>query len=227
MTGGSRVMREGKSRTVKGCAGLLWALALAGCATGINEDMIWLKTLPAFEKYERVRRVAVIPFSEYYVTGGEKVIMGVPHRITRDNSKVAGDIFTQELQARAAYKIIPPEKVAEFFKKRREKVYGMLPSKEVQRVGGLLKADAIVMGQVDDFSVYKYRMYENARVALQLRMTDKVTGETIWRGSVRLDQEGKPHEVARRGISLILDQLASKSASLRSREDKAHKIINR
>jgi hypothetical protein len=203
---------------------LLWA---SGCATGVNEDMIWLKTMPAFDKYPKIRRVAIIPFSEYYVTGGEKSVWGVPYKITEDNSKIVGDIFTEELKQRVNYKVISPDTVAAFFKKRKEKPFGMLPPKELQRVGKLLKVDAVITGQVDDCASYKYRMFDNSRVAFQVRMTDPVTGETVWKGSIALDQEGRPDEVARRGIRLLLDQLGSRSDIVRTKRETPDRILNR
>ena len=130
-------------------------LGVIGCVTGINEDVVRLQTLTPFEKYGDLRKVAVIPFGEYIVTGGQKVVMGVPHRVTDDNGKVMCDIFAGALKANVPYQVVPPEKVAQFFKRRNEKVWGMLPPKEVQRVGALLKVDALVMGQVRDFSTYR------------------------------------------------------------------------
>ncbi|MDD5557410.1 MAG: hypothetical protein PHN82_09190 [bacterium] len=203
------------------------AVFAAGCATRINEDLVWLKTMPAFEKYGGLRRVAVVPFSEYHVTGGKKVIMGVPHRITRDNSKLIGDIFTEELKARSPYRVIEPEKVAEFFRRRDERVYGLISPREVRRVGELLKADAVIIGRVDDCSNYRYRMYNNSRVGFTARMVDPVTGEIIWRGNFRLDQEGMPHEVARRGIRLMLDQLASRMEAAGGKRERSPKGIGR
>ncbi len=207
-----------------GVVGLLWII---GCVTGINEDMIKLQTLPPFEKYGDLRKVAVIPFGEYVQTGGEKVVMGVPHRVTEDNGKVMCDIFANELKSRAPYKLITPDKVAQFFRKRDEKVWGLLSPREVQRVGALLKADALIMGQVQDFSTYQYRMHGNSRVIAQIRMTDSATAEPIWRGEIRLDQQGMPHEVAKRGVRLLLDQLTSRKEAMSVEEKKPRSILNR
>jgi len=209
---------------VLGIVGLLWII---GCVMGVNEDMVRLQTLPPFEKYGDLRKVAIIPFGEYVVTGGEKTVMGVPHRVTEDNGKVMCDIFTDELKSRVSYKVITPDKVAQFFRRRKEKVWGMLPPKEVQRVGALLRADALIMGQVQDFSTYRYRMHGNSRVIAQIRMTDSATAEPIWRGDIKLDQEGMPHEVARRGARLFLDQLTSRKKTEGSHKGKPLKILNR
>ncbi|MEJ2744405.1 MAG: hypothetical protein P8123_01775 [bacterium] len=207
--------------------GVALLLGIVGCVTGINEDVIRLQTLPPFEKYGDLRRVAVIPFGEYVVSGGEKVLMGVPHRVTEDNGKIMCDIFADALKAHAPYQLITPDRVAQFFRRRGEKVWGMLSPKEVQRVGALLKADALVMGQVRNFSTYRYRMHNNARVIAQIRMTDSVTAEPIWRGEIKLDQEGSPHEVAKRGARLLLDQLMSKKELGKPRSDKTRSILKR
>ncbi|MCX6338428.1 MAG: hypothetical protein NTX71_00720 [Candidatus Aureabacteria bacterium] len=204
--------------------GLIW---ITGCVTGINEDMVRLQTLAPFEKYGEIRKVAIIPFGEYVVTGGEKVVMGVPHRVTEDNGKVMCDIFTEELKPKVTYQVIPPDKVAQFFRRREEKVWGMLLPKEVQRVGALLKADALIMGQVQDFSTYRYRMHGNSRVIAQIRMTDSATAEPIWRGDIKLDQEGMPHEVAARGARLFIDQLMSRKEAEKTQKRKALPILNR
>jgi len=209
---------------VLGIVGLLWII---GCVMGINEDMVRLQTLAPFEKYGDLRKVAIIPFGEYVVTRGEKVVMGVPHRVTEDNGKVMCDIFTDELKSRVSYKVITPDKVAQFFRKRKEKVWGMLPPKEVERVGALLRADALIMGQVQDFSTYRYRIHGNSRVIAQIRMTDSATAEPIWRGDIKLDQEGMPHEVARRGARLFLDQLASRKEAESAHKRKPPAILNR
>ena len=202
-------------------------LGVIGCVTGINEDVVRLQTLTPFEKYGDLRKVAVIPFGEYIVTGGQKVVMGVPHRVTDDNGKVMCDIFAGALKANVPYQVVPPEKVAQFFKRRNEKVWGMLPPKEVQRVGALLKVDALVMGQVRDFSTYRYRMHGNSRVIAQIRMTDSVTAEPIWMGEIKIDQEGSPHEVAKRGAKLLLDQLMSRKEVGKARKDKARSVLDR
>lgn len=207
-----------------GVAGLL---GIVGCVTGINEDVIRLQTLPPFEKYGELRRVAVIPFGEYVVTSGEKVVMGVPHRVTEDNGKVMCDIFAKALKSGAPYEVVPPDRVAQFFKRRNEKVWGLLPPKEVQRVGALLNADALVMGQVRDFSTYRYRMHGNSRVMAQIRMTDSVTAEPIWRGEIKLDQEGSPHKVAERGARLLMDQLMSKTDTEKTRKGKGKSVLDR
>jgi hypothetical protein len=125
------------------------------------------------------------------------------------------------------YKVITPDKVAQFFRRRDEKVWGMLPPQEVQRVGALLKADALIMGQVQDFSAYRYRMHSNSRVIAQIRMTDSATAEPIWRGDIKLDQEGMPHEVAERGARLLLDQLMSRKEAAHVQKRKARSILNR
>ena len=202
-------------------------LCFIGCITGINEDMVRLQTLPPFEKYGDLRKVAVIPFGEYIVTGSEKVVWGVPHRVTEDNGKVMCDIFTDELKSKVPYKVITPDKVAQFFRRRDERVWGMLLPKEVQRVGALLKADALIMGQVQDFSTYRYRMHGNSRVIAQICMTDSATAEPIWIGDIKLDQEGMPHEVARRGARLFLDQLMSRKEAAHVQKRKPRSILNR
>ena len=186
----------------------------AGCVTGINQDTISVQTFPAFEKHDRIRKVAVVPFMEYFVTRGEtKTIMGVHERITRDNGKVVCDIFTSELKKRVKFKVIGPEKVAQYFGKRGEKIAGILVRKDVLRVGAMLRADALVMGQVDKCSTYKYRQHNNSKIAVQVRMADTATGEPVWQGSILIDDVGLPHEVATRGIRLMLDQLMSKLGS--------------
>jgi hypothetical protein len=193
-------------------------LGIIGCVTGINEDVIRLQTLPPFQKYGELRRVAVIPFGEYVVSGGEKVTMGVPRRVTEDNGKIMCDIFTDALKSGVSYQVITPDKVAQFFKRRNEKVWGMLSPKEVQRVGALLKADALVMGQVRDFSTYRYRMHANSRVIAQIRMTDSATAEPLWMGEIKIDEEGSPHEVAARGAGLLLNQLMSRKEAGKTRK---------
>ena len=201
-------------------------LCCAGCVTGMHQDTIRVQTFPAFEEHRRIRRAAVIPFMEYYVTRGEaKTLMGVPERITRDNGKVLCDIFTKELRDRVGFSVIGPEKVAERFGKRGERIAGILPRRDVLRVGADLKADALVMGQVDRCSTYKYRQHNNSRVALQVRMTDTATGEPIWQGSISLDDAGMPHEVAERGIRLLLDQVMSKLEGASSGKKSARRRI--
>ncbi len=196
------------------CIVALGFLCLVGCKTGIHEDVIGIQTLPPFDDYRDIRSIAVVPFRAYYIPRSEKVIMGVPHKITEDNGKIMCDIFTQELRKRVRYKVIRPEKVAEFFKKRKEKIVGILDRSEVQRVGRLLNVDALVMGQVDEFSAYQYRMYENSRVSLKIRMSETSTGELMLTGRFRLDQEGMPHEVAQRGARMLIEQLMTKKEAL-------------
>lgn len=197
-------------RTKQWGHGAAVALCVCGCVTGINQDTISVKTFPAFEQHERIRKVAVVPFMEYFVTRGEtKTLMGVPERMTRDNGRVVCDIFTSELRKRVKYKVVAPDKVAQFFLARGEKPAGILVRKDVLRVGAMLKADALVMGQVDKCSTYKFRQHNNARVVFQVRMADTATGEPIWQGSVVLDSPGLPHEVATRGSRLMIEQLMS------------------
>lgn len=204
------------------------ALAFAGCVTGINKDTISVQTYAGFEKHGEMRKVAVVPFMEYYVTRGEtKTLMGVPERMTRDNGKVICDIFTRELKDRVKFRVVGPDKVAQFFLKRGEKIAGILPRKEVLRVGAMLRADALVMGQVDKCSTYKYRQHQNSKVSLQVRMADSATGEPVWQGTIVLDDKGAPHEVASRGIGLMLDQLMSKTGSRRAKKDSMKSLIDR
>lgn len=201
-------------------------LCCVGCVTAMHQDTIRVQTFPAFERHNEMRRVAVIPFMEYYVTRGEtKTIFGVPERITRDNGKVVCDLFTKALRERVEFKVIGPERVAAQFGKRGEKIAGLLPRRDVLRVGAELGADALVMGQVDKCSNYQYRQHNNSRVALQVRMTDSATGEPIWQGQLALDDAGMPHEVADRGIRLLLDQIASKIQSGASKKKDPFKNI--
>jgi len=146
--------------------------------------------------------------------------MGVPHKVTEDNGKVMCDIFTAELKKKVRFKVIRPEKVAEFFKKRKEEepVFGILGAGEVKRVGELLNVDSLIMGRVDEFSAYQYRMYDNSKIALTVRMADAVTGDLIWKGYFKLDQEGKPHEVAKWGVHLLLEQLMGRWGYGREKE---------
>lgn len=205
----------------------VWCLHLVGCVTGINENVVRLQTLYAFDNYEKIRKVAIVPFGGYFVTHGEKVVMGVPQRITEDNGSIMSDIVADELSKRATFKVVPPERVADYFKKRKEKIWGLLTPKEIQRVGALLKADALVLGQVQDMSVYRYRTYNNSRIIAQIRMVDSHTAEPIWRGNIKLDEEGKPHDVARRGVKLLLDQLDSKRQVLGEKKAKPISILDR
>lgn len=210
-------------RTALGAAAAIWA---CGCVTGIQQDTIRVQTFPAFEQYDRIRKAAVVPFMEYYVTRGEtKTVLGIPERITRDNGKVLCDIFTSELKKRARFKVVGPDKVAQFFVKRGEKPAGILLKKDVLRVGAALRADALVMGQVDKCSTYKYRQHDNSKVSLKVRMADTATGESVWQGEIVIDDVGKPHEVATRGISLMLDQLMSKTGGGRPKKDDGMKKL--
>lgn len=196
------------------------AICACGCVTGINQDTIRLQTFPAFEQYDRIRKVAVIPFMEYFVTRGEtKTIMGIPERITRDNGRILCDIFTAELRKRASFKVVGPEAVAQFHMKRGEKIAGILLKKDILRVGAALRADALVMGEVDKCSTYRYRQHNNSKVSLRVRMADTATGESFWQGGIVIDDMGLPHEVATRGITLLLDQLASKTRAARPKKD--------
>ncbi|MCX6355974.1 MAG: hypothetical protein NTZ78_13890 [Candidatus Aureabacteria bacterium] len=206
---------------------LLWLLCLGGCVTGINENVVRLQTLPAFDQYEKLRKVAIIPFGEYIVTRNEKVVMGVPHKITKDNGKIMSDVIADELKKQATFIVIPPDKIATFFKRRGEKVWGLLTPKEVSRVGALLKADALVVGQVREMSIYKYRMHENSRVIADIRMVDSVTAELVWKGSIKMDEEGLPHEVARRGMRQLLEQLKGKLEVLDQKKAQPLSIIDR
>lgn len=190
--------------------GVAACLLLAGCATGVDEDLVRVQTLQAFDRYKNLRSVAVIPFGAHKVPRSRKVVMGVPHRVVEDNGKVMCDIFTDEFRKKVKFKVIRPEKVAAVFTKKKEKVWGFLAPAEARRVGELLGVDALLMGQVDSFSRYQFRMYEKSKVAVHIRMSDTTTGELIWKGEFSLDQEGKPHEVARRGCRLLIDQLMSR-----------------
>jgi hypothetical protein len=189
-------------------------VGLAGCVAGIHEDVIRIQSFPAFDEYNKVTTVAVVPFSGYYVPRSKKVIWGIPHKVTEDNDKVMCDIFTKEFKKHVRLKVVGPEKVAKLLRKRREKVVGILRPNEVQRIGEILKVDALIMGEVRDFSAYKYRMYENSRIALDVRMAETSTGELMWKGDFKLDQEGLPHEVAQLGAELLVEQLISKKAAL-------------
>ena len=206
---------------------VLWLLCLGGCVLGINENVVRLQTLPAFDQYERLRKVAIIPFGEYIVTHNEKVVMGVPHKITQDNGKIMSDVIADEIKKQATFIVIPPDKVAAFFKRRGEKVWGLLTPKEVQHVGALLKADALIIGQVREMSIYNYRMHENSRVIADIRMVDSVTAESVWRASIKMDEEGMPHEVARRGVRQLLEQLRGKLEALDQKKAKPPSILTR
>ncbi|MCX6356504.1 MAG: hypothetical protein NT045_01270 [Candidatus Aureabacteria bacterium] len=211
-------------RAMAVAAGLLGA---TGCVMGINENVVRLQAMPAFDRYDGIRTVAVVPFGDYWVTRGEKVVMGVPQKITVDNGKILCDIITGELKTRVNYKIVPADKVATVFKRRKEKVWGLLPPNEIQRVGGILRVDALIMGQIEDMSIYRYRTHNNSRVAAQIRMVDSATADPFWLGSFKVDEPGKPHEVARRAVRLLLDQLLSKQEASKANKEQPLQILDR
>ncbi len=93
------------------------------------------------------------------------------------------------------------------------------------RVGAALRADALVMGEVDKCSTYRYRQHNNSKVSLRVRMADTATGESFWQGGIVIDDMGLPHEVATRGITLLLDQLASRTRAARPKKDDSMKRL--
>jgi len=197
-------------RRMRECVAGAACLALLGCVTDLNRDVVTVQTFPSFKEYRSVRRVAVIPFAAYKVARSRKVVLGIPHKVTEDNGKIMCDIVTRELKKDAGFTVVDPGRVAAFFSKRGKPVWGLLPPDEIRRVGRMLHVDALIMGRVEDFSIYQYRMYEQSRVAVSVRMADAATGELIWKGRFALDQEGKPHEVAGRGARLLIDQIMSR-----------------
>lgn len=51
----------------------------------------------------------------------------------------------------------------------------------LQRLGELLKADAVIVGQVTHFDYYYVFLYSQLAVGLSLEMRDTKTGEVLWR----------------------------------------------
>jgi TolB-like protein len=156
-------MPDGDLRTMKNAL-ILPLLLLAGCASGgatrylhPNVDM------------GAIQKVAVLPFENLTSerTAGEKV----------------QKVFMTELLALAAFEVVEPGAVVRVLKAERVEAVETLGPAELKRIGETLKADALFLGTVVDFTDNRMGTTPAPDVTIQLRLVETQSGVTVWSAS--------------------------------------------
>lgn len=155
-------MDQGQSRTGAGVVIALLLLA-AGCSHAVTQYVHPNADLAA------LKSVAVLPFENLSAdrTAGDKV----------------QKIFASELLASGAFNVVEPGLVAKTLKANRIESTEALGPAELKKLGEDLKADAVFLGSVVDFSETRSGTTPTPDVTIQLRLVECQSGATVWSAS--------------------------------------------
>ena len=136
------------------------SLVLVGCSAGSR------KVEPAFKEGGRLRKIAVMPF--YNMSG------------RREAGHIVSDTFVSELFASDLFNVEEPGNVRSFMIREHVDTVGELEIERIRILGMRLKADALLIGTVEEFD-------EGLRsgvpaVSVSARIIDARNGRLVWAG---------------------------------------------
>jgi hypothetical protein len=151
-----------------------------------------------------IRSVAVVPFSN----------------LTRDQLAAdrVRDVFSTMLLSTGAVYVVPAGEVARGVAKVPVGTPATPTTEEVQRLGQMLKVDAVVTGVVKEYGEVRSGSASGNVVSLSVQLTETSTGKVIWsggstRGGIGLGARllgggGAPlNDVTEKAVHDVLDQL--------------------
>lgn len=189
-------------RRFLGTAGVTVVALAMGCS-GISVQT-YAKQPTGQRQYGKVKKVALMPF--------DSVVEGA------SPSKIAGDLFLQEVLARGTFETVEePRYVNELMKKLKLRNTEGLDREIVRKIGEELQAQAVITG-----NLLVMGMEENSEITeflLQVNMLDVETGDLLWSGRTYSDastsagkilgvnQGPSPNEVAVKGVKSLVARM--------------------
>lgn len=205
------------SRLLKTASAATLALVL-GCASASIQTYAKPSTGP--RQYAKVKKVIVMPF--------DSVVEGA------QSSRVAGDMFLQELQARGTFEVVEERRyVKDLMQKLKMSNTDRLGREEVRKLCEELQAQALIVGDLLLFGEEK--VSESVEFALQVSVLDGESGEVLWSGRsyaksnttvgeiLGVSQGPSANDVARGSVMQIVGRLNREWR--RARETEVEKML--
>lgn len=187
-----------KSVALKVLAGLM-AMLLAGCAAAPHDTFRETNM-----DFGAVRTVAVLPFGN----------------LTRDNtaSERVRDVFATMLLATGGVYALPSGEVARGLVRAGIANQAAPSVEEAVKLGGLLKADALITGVVREYGEVRAATATANAISVSMQMVETQTGRVVWTASATaggigmtdrmFGGGGRPmNEITEKAVSEILEKL--------------------
>jgi hypothetical protein len=142
----------------------LTLLFMAGCA-GRSADVYHDQNMD----FGAVQTVAIMPFANF----------------TRDNTagERVRDVFINKLLATGALYVLPVGEVARGVAKAEIQYPASLSSEDVVKLGGLIKAQAVITGAVKEYGEVRSGTAVANVIAVSAQMVETQTGRVVWSAS--------------------------------------------
>jgi polysaccharide biosynthesis protein PelC len=151
------IRREQPMSSKRTLTAILIAVAATGCAGGT-------RYVSSTADFSAVRTVAVLPFENL---SGDKV-----------SSERVQRVFLTELLVLNAFQVVEPGQTNATIRKANVDL-SALTAEDIKKLGHELKADALFTGTVIE-CVDRGGSPEGSRLALELRLVEVETGQTLW-----------------------------------------------
>ncbi|MBI4669723.1 MAG: DUF799 family lipoprotein [Elusimicrobia bacterium] len=161
-----------------------------------------LKPIYLSPGYRPPRIIALLPFNN------QSVDLNAPTFVRR--------IFKETIEMRG-YKVQPQKEVDDILRAKLSITDGgQLTSVKPEKIGAVLSVEALVYGDILDFSIQTIGVYQNKIVRLRFKMVDAKTGQTIWEDEARSAEKTAATSVT--GAAKVLGTTMAKRAAGNVRE---------
>jgi curli biogenesis system outer membrane secretion channel CsgG len=109
-----------------------------------------------------------------------KTIAVMPFKAAKDDigSSVA-DVFMTELLRTGRYDVLERNRMAQVLSEAELALAGVSAAKATE-IGGMMGADAVVIGTVDEYSRVKHGRHDDALIGMTARLIDCKSGQVVW-----------------------------------------------